>query len=127
MLVLQEQQRSSELGGYLRFIGYLGLVPLAPPGGGHHRTVLAVGDKDSVETGKIHARRRHQGGQPDNELQRLEDDMRRIIAVSAAVLVAPLSSGATLRISSPRLTGDNCMALAYSIAESVKAIVLASA
>jgi hypothetical protein len=45
-----------------------------------------------VETGKIHARLRHQGGQPDNEVQRLKDDMHR------AVLVRRLTSLATLTI-----------------------------
>lgn len=59
---LRTGNRGPSLGRCLRFIGYLGLVHLAPPGGDKLCTMVAVGDKDTVKTGKIPARLRYQGG-----------------------------------------------------------------
>ena len=53
----------------------------APLGRCHPRAVLAVRRKYPVETGKVHPRFRHQGCQPGNEVQWLEDDVRRAVAV----------------------------------------------
>jgi len=46
-----------------------------------------------METGQIHSRLRHQGGQPGDEVQRLEDDVRGAIAVRCLELVTDVAIG----------------------------------
>ena len=63
----------------------------APPGRGHPRTVFAVRCEHPVETGQVHPRLGHQGGQPGNEIQWLEDDVRRAVSVRRLQLVSDLA------------------------------------
>jgi hypothetical protein len=41
---------------------------------------LARGSEHSMKTGQIHSRLRHQGGEPGDEVRRLEDDLRGAVA-----------------------------------------------
>ena len=65
---------------------------LAPLGRCHLRAVLAVWRKHAMETGQVDPRFRHQSCQPGNEVQRLEDDMRRAVSIRRLQLVL-FSSG----------------------------------
>ena len=58
----------------------LGWVALAPPGGRHLRSVLAIGGEDSVEPRAIDPWLGDQGGEPGDKVQGLEDDVRGAIA-----------------------------------------------
>ena len=53
----------------LRLIRHFGLVALAPLGGRHQRTVLAVGGEHTVETSQVVSWLRNQSGEPGDEVR----------------------------------------------------------
>lgn len=75
-------------------IGCFWLVSLFPAlGGCHLHPVLAVGGKDSVESGEIDPRLGYQCYQFRDEVQRLKDDMRGAITVRGFQFIAHMLIG----------------------------------
>ena len=66
------------------------LVALATLRRLHQCTVLAVRDKDSVESGGVHFWLGYQRGQPGDEVQRFEDDMCGAITVRRLKLLTDI-------------------------------------
>jgi len=77
----------------LRLIRRFGLVALTPFGGRHQRTVLAVRSEYTVKAGEgeVDAWLGHQGGEPGDEVQGLENDMRGAVAIRDFQLTAHLA------------------------------------
>ena len=69
----------------------LGLASLAAPGRCDPCAVLAVRGKDAVESCQVHARLGHQGRQPGDEVQRLEDDVGGTVAIRGLELILHLT------------------------------------
>ena len=59
----------------------------------HRCAVLAVRGKYAIEARQVDPRLWHQGGEPGDEVQRLEDDMGGAIAVRRLELVADVAMG----------------------------------
>ena len=86
-----------------RFVGCR--PPLPRLAGGHPRAVFPAGRKYAVETCQIDARFGHQGRQQGDDIERLEDDVRRTGAVRRLPLPMPnRSARVTHRRSSARPT-----------------------
>lgn len=51
----------------------------------------AVGGEYAVEAGQIHTRFGHQGGQADDEVERLEDDVGGAVTIRSLELIAHIS------------------------------------
>jgi hypothetical protein len=75
------------------FIGYPGLVALAPFGRGDQGAMFTVRRKHAVESCQVHSGLGHQGGEPGHEIQRLEDDVRGAITVRCLELVTDVAIG----------------------------------
>ena len=71
----------------LLFLEGFGLVTLPPLPRCHRGAVSTVGGKYAMEAGQIDPRLGHQGGQPGDEIQRLEDNVCRAVAVRRLQLV----------------------------------------
>ena len=63
----------------------------ATPRRGDPRAIAAVGRKHPVEASEVDPRLRHQGCQPGDKIQRLEDDVRRAVPVGRLELVADIA------------------------------------
>ena len=68
-----------------------GLVALTPFGRRHPRTMRAVGGEHTMESSQVGPGLGHQGDQPGNEVQWLENDMRGAIAVRRLEFVAHMA------------------------------------
>ena len=53
--------------------------------------MCAVRRKDPVEAGEVDPRPGHQGGQPGDKIERLEDDVRRAVPIGGFQLLADIS------------------------------------
>lgn len=69
------------------------LAPLAPSCGCDQSWMFAIGSEHAVESSQIDTGFGHQGRQPGNEVQRLEDHMSSPIAERSLELVAHLAVG----------------------------------
>ena len=85
---LRPGHRGATFGGRWRFIPSLGLVALASLGRGDQGTVFAVRGKYTMKSCQIHPWFWHQGRQPGDEVQWLENDMGGAIPVGRLELVA---------------------------------------
>ena len=70
-----------------------GLVTLAPLGRRHPRTMRAVRGENPVKSSQVDSGLRYQGDKPDDEVQRLENDVRGAIAVRCLELVTHVAIG----------------------------------
>ena len=71
----------------------LAWVALAPLGWRHPRLMRAVGGEHTMESSQIDPGLGDQGDKPDNEVQRLEDDVRGAIAVRRLELETHVAIG----------------------------------
>ena len=75
----------------LFLIGYLGFGDRAPRRLRHQRSVLAVGREHAVESRQVDPGLWDQRGQPGDQVQRLEDNMGRAVAIRRLLLVADVA------------------------------------
>ncbi len=61
-------------------------VPRAAARGGDRRAQRVVRGEHSVVSRQMHARRRHECGKPGQQVERLEQDMRRAVAIRSLQL-----------------------------------------
>src|SRR5690606_39890629 len=94
---LRPCHRRSPLCWCCRFISHPDLVAPAPFCRRDQRPVPTVGCEHPAEAGWVDSGRRYQGGQPGNEIQSFENDVRGAVPVRRLELLAPVASARYLQ------------------------------